>query len=145
MLATLTTAGSSSGWTQTESGRSERAMRRATISCSSRTLALCSICSPRWSSTAGSALRRVDPARATVAATAPLAADQQLGAGADEGRLGRADAEAEAGREDLAEGAEDRRRDRARRARSTVTSRASTVFSSSPRVIRSTAAATACS
>ena len=41
------------------------------------------------------------------------AADEQLGAGADERRLRRADAEAEAGREELAQGAVERRRDRA--------------------------------
>ena len=49
-----------------------RSIRRATISCSARSFAERSSCSPRWSSTAGSALRRVDPASATVAAPAPL-------------------------------------------------------------------------
>ena len=48
-----------------------RSIRRTTMPCSSRSLALRSSCSPRWSSTAGSALRRVEPASATVAATAP--------------------------------------------------------------------------
>ena len=39
--------------------------------CSRRSLSLRSSCSPRWSSTAGSELRRVEPARATVETLAP--------------------------------------------------------------------------
>ena len=46
-------------------------MRRVTIACSSRSLAERSRRSPRWSSTAGSALRRVEPASASVAARSP--------------------------------------------------------------------------
>ncbi len=46
-------------------------MRSATIACSRRSLSLRSSCSPRWSSTAGSELRRVEPARATVETLAP--------------------------------------------------------------------------
>ena len=42
-----------------------------TIACSSRSLAERSSCSPRWSSTAGSALRRVEPASASVPARSP--------------------------------------------------------------------------
>jgi hypothetical protein len=50
--------------------------------CSLRTLGLRSIASPRWSSTAGSALRAVVPARATVAATAPDRRTSSSGLGA---------------------------------------------------------------
>ena len=71
MLAILTTSGSSAAVTQTACGRSARAMRRVTIACSSRSLVERSSCSPRWSSTAGSALRRVEPASASVAARRP--------------------------------------------------------------------------
>ena len=71
MLATLTTSGSGAVSTQTACGRSLRTMRSATIRCSRRFLSLRSSCSPRWSSTAGSELRRVEPARATVEAPAP--------------------------------------------------------------------------
>ena len=71
MLATLITAGSSGAVTQTACGRSARAIRRATISCSSRSFSERRSCSPRWSSTAGSAERRVEPASATVEARWP--------------------------------------------------------------------------
>ena len=71
MLATLTTSGSGAVSTQTEWGRSLRTIRSATIRCSRRFLSLRSSCSPRWSSTAGSELRRVEPASATVEAPAP--------------------------------------------------------------------------
>ena len=71
MLATLTISGSGAVSTQTACGRSVRAMRSATIACSRRSLSLRSSCSPRWSSTAGSELRRVEPARATVETLAP--------------------------------------------------------------------------
>ena len=71
MFATLMIAGSSGAVTQTECGRSARAIRRATIRCSSRSLSERSSCSPRWSSTAGSAERRVEPASATVDARWP--------------------------------------------------------------------------
>ena len=131
--------------TQRLTGSSVRSIRRATIACSSRSLALCSSCSPRWSSTDGSALRRVVPASATVWARGAVAAHEQLRAGPDEGQLGRADAPAEAGRE----GAHAARRapppGRAADDAWARTSRASTIFSSSPLRIRSTARSTACS
>ena len=87
MLATLTSAGSSGAATQTACGRSARAIRRTTIACSSRSLSQRSSCSPRWSSTAGSALRRVEPASATVWRALALAAHEQLGRGGDERRV----------------------------------------------------------
>ena len=71
MLAILTSPGSGAGSTQTEWGASRRTIRRTTISCSARSLALVSSRWPRWSSTAGSELRLAEPARATVAAPAP--------------------------------------------------------------------------
>ena len=74
MFAIRTTTGSRRAVTQTACGRSARAIRRATIACSSRSLSLRSSCSPRWSSTAGSALRRVDPASASVRRAAPRGA-----------------------------------------------------------------------
>ena len=109
-LWTLTSTGSSPAATQRLTGSSARSIRRATIACSSRSFGLCRSCSPRWSSTAGSALRRVVPASATVWARCAVAAHEQLRAGADERELRRADAPAVAGREDLAQPAEDRRR-----------------------------------
>jgi hypothetical protein len=72
MFATLTSSGSRAASTHTACGRSVRSILRATISCSFRSFALRTSCSPRWSSTAGSALRRIEPARAAVAATAPF-------------------------------------------------------------------------
>ena len=71
MFATRTSAGSGAAVTHTECGRSARAIRRTTIAFSSRSLSLWSSCSPRWSSTAGSALRREEPASATVLARWP--------------------------------------------------------------------------
>src|SRR3954468_24379543 len=71
MFATLTISGSGAASTQTACGRRARTMRSATIRCSRRSLSLRSSCSPRWSSTAGSELRRVEPARATVETLAP--------------------------------------------------------------------------
>ena len=71
MLATCTSTGSGAAVTHTECGRNARAIRRTTISFSSRSLSLCSNCSPRWSSIAGSALRRAEPASATVEARCP--------------------------------------------------------------------------
>ena len=71
MLATLTISGSGAASTQTACGRRARTIRSATIRCSRRSLSLRSSCSPRWSSTAGSELRRVEPARATVETLAP--------------------------------------------------------------------------
>jgi hypothetical protein len=83
-------------------------MRRTTIACSSRSLPDAAACSPRWSSTAGSALRRVEPASASVAARIPSRRIEQLGARGDERAVAAADAEDEAGREALAQDAEDR-------------------------------------
>ena len=71
MLATLIMTGSGAASTQTACGRRSRTIRSATIRCSRRFLSLRSSCSPRWSSTAGSELRRVEPARATVETPAP--------------------------------------------------------------------------
>ena len=71
MLATLTISGSAAASTQTACGRRVRTIRSATIRCSRRSLSLRRSCSPRWSSTAGSELRRVEPARATVETLAP--------------------------------------------------------------------------
>ena len=71
MLATLITSGSGAASTQTACGRRVRTMRSETIRCSRRFLSLCRSCSPRWSSTAGSELRRVEPASATVETLAP--------------------------------------------------------------------------
>ena len=51
-------------------------MRRATIDCSSRSLTPCSSCSPRWSSTAGSALRRGAGERHGLGARLVLAHEQ---------------------------------------------------------------------
>ena len=108
MFATRTITGSSGAATQTLCGRSARAIRRVTIACSSRSLAERSSCSPRWSSTAGSAERRVEPASATVDARRPVAAHQQLGRGADERGVAAAGAVDVAGREARAQDAEDR-------------------------------------
>src|ERR1044072_4915217 len=71
MLATLTISGSGACSTQTACGRRARTIRSATIRCSRRSLPLRRSCSPRWSSTAGSELRPVEPARATVETLAP--------------------------------------------------------------------------
>ena len=71
MFAIRTSTGSGACVTHTACGRSACAMRRVTIACSSRSLSLRSSASPRWSSTAGSALRRVEPASATVDARSP--------------------------------------------------------------------------
>ena len=92
-------------------------MRRATIACSSRSLALLRSCSPRWSSTAGSALRRVVPASATVWARWPSRRTSSSGLAPTKAASGRAHAPAVAGREQLAERPEHRRRGRARAAR----------------------------
>ena len=83
-------------------------MRRATIAFSSRSLALCSSCSPRWSSTAGSALRRIEPASATVLARWPSRRISKFGAGGQERRVAAADREHVAGRKRLPEQADDR-------------------------------------
>ena len=74
-----------------------------------------------------------------------LAAHQQLGAGGDQRRVAAPDAEHEAGGELLAQHAEHRRRVIRSAGAWTWTSRASTIFSSRPAPISSTARATACS
>ena len=71
MFAIFTITGSSAAATHRLCGRSARSMRRATIACSARSLSERSSCSPRWSSTDGSALRRVEPASASVLARMP--------------------------------------------------------------------------
>ena len=87
-------------------GASVRSIRRATIACSSRSLALFSSCSPRWSSTDGSALRRVVPASATVWARWPSRRTSSSGLAPTKRGLRRAHAPAVAGREQLPERAE---------------------------------------
>ena len=78
--------------------------------CSSRTLGLRIIASPRWSSTAGSALRPVVPARATVAATAPERRTSSSGLAPMNAASRGPEAEAEARREQLPQRAELARR-----------------------------------
>jgi len=70
MLAMRTSSGSGGAVAHTARERRMRRIRRATIACSSRSLSERRSCSPRWSSTAGSALRRIDPASASAAAIA---------------------------------------------------------------------------
>ena len=144
MLATLTTVGSSGAVTQTACGRSARAIRRATIACSSRSLAEPSSCSPRWSSTAGSAERRIEPASATVEVRSPSRRTSSSG---------------EAATNALSPRPAQNTKQEPKAARSTpnvaaascgagawtATSRASTIFSSAPARMRSTARATASS
>ena len=114
MLATLISSGSAAAWTQTESGAApaRSAGRR------SRARSGPSRCAaaarrggrrPPGRRCAGSSRRGRRSRRR------PRAPDEQLGAGADEGRLGGPAAEAEAGREQLAQRAEQGRRDRAPR------------------------------
>ena len=72
MFATLTSAGLGLGLDPDRRGRElarDPARRRSRARSGSSSL--CRSCSPRWSSTAGSALRRVEPASATVATPAP--------------------------------------------------------------------------
>ena len=107
MLATLTRPGSGAASTQTAWLRSARSIRRTTISCSRRSLAERRSCSPRWSSTAGSALRRVEPASATVAAPAPVRRTSSSGLAPRKAASGEPTAEAEAGRKQLPQGAVD--------------------------------------
>ena len=117
MFATLTIVGSSGAVTQTACGRSARAIRRATIACSSRSLAEPSSCSPRWSSTAGSAERRIEPASATVCARGAVAAHEQLRRGGHERVVAAARAEHVTGRESRPAARRTRPRRRAARAR----------------------------
>ena len=109
MFATLTISGSSLTVTQTACGRRARAMRRTTIACSSRSLSERISCSPRWSSTAGSAERRVEPGERDGRGAQPLAAHEQLRRGGDERGVAAADAEDVAGGEPRAQHAERRR------------------------------------
>ena len=67
----LEMTGSSALATHRLTGSSVRSIRLVTMACSSRSFVLWSSLSPRWSSTAGSALRLVVPARATVCARCP--------------------------------------------------------------------------
>jgi hypothetical protein len=71
MFSIRTTVGSSAAVTHSELGSSARTIRRVTMSCSERFLSERRSCSPRWSSTAGSADRRVEPASASVPARRP--------------------------------------------------------------------------
>ena len=109
-LCTFTSTGRSATVTHTLTGSSVRSIRRATIACSARFFALVRSCSPRWSSTAGSALRRVVPASATVCARAPSRRTSSSGLAPTNARLRRPDAVRVAGREHLAERPEDRAR-----------------------------------
>ena len=110
MFATLISPGVCSASTQTECGRSVRAIRRATICVLLAVLRALHqllaevVVDRRVGAAAGRAGER-DAGGAGAAA-----ADQELRAGAEERRLGRADAEAEAGREELAHRSERRRR-----------------------------------
>ncbi len=143
MFATLISAGSGSASTQTACGRSARSIRLATIRCSSRFLALCRSCSPRWSSTAGSALRRVEPASATVAAPAPRRRIRSSGLAPRKAASGVPTQKQKHDGNDCAHRAEDGRRVVGGMGASTETSRARTTFSSAPARIRRTAASTA--
>ncbi len=110
MFAIFASTGSSAGVTHTLSGCSARTMRRTTIACSSRSFAERSSCSPRWSSTAGSALRRVEPASASVPVRRPSRRTSSSGLAADEGVIAAADREDVALAERLAQHAEQRAR-----------------------------------
>jgi hypothetical protein len=78
----LTISGSAAASTQTACGRRARTIRSATIRCSRRSLSLRSSCSPRWSSTDGSELRRVEPAYVPAPACLLAFTAWQLGRGA---------------------------------------------------------------
>ena len=140
MFAIRTITGSSAAVTQTLCGRSARAMRRATIACSSRSLAERSSCSPRWSSTAGSALRRVEPASASVAARMPSRRTSSSGLAATNARVAAPDAEHVAARERLAQHAEHRGGVVRRAARGPAPRARARSSRASPARIRSTAA-----
>ena len=109
MFAIFTITGSSAAATHRLCGRSARSMRRATIACSARSLSERSSCSPRWSSTEGSALRRADPASARVLARIPSRRISSSGLAATNARVAAPGAEAEARRKALAQDGEDRR------------------------------------
>ncbi len=144
MLATVTISGSAPVSTQTACGRSRRTMRSTTMRCSRRSLSERRRRSPRWSSTAGSELRRVEPARATVETPAPERRTRSSGLAPMKAASGvPAQKQKQAGNCSLiapkigpgswAAGA------------STITSRASTTFSISPAAIRPVAFSTAAS
>ena len=131
--------------THTACGRSARSMRRATIACSSRSLA---------SAAAARRGGRRPPGRRCAASSRPARPSRRAGPrGGPAARGWRRRTRASprptqkhvAGRERLAQHAEHRRRVVRRAARGPATSRASTIFSSSPARIRSTARATAAS
>ena len=134
MLATRTTTGLSGAGHPHARGRAGRAaMRRTTIACSSRSLrrAQQPLAEVVVDGRVGAAARRAGQRERR--GPQALAADQQLGAGGDERAVAAADAEDVAGREGLAQDAEDRGRVVVAPARAPATSRASTIFSSSPR------------
>ena len=144
MLATLTTSGSAAASTQTACGRRVRTMRSATIRCSRRFLSLRSSCSPRWSSTAGSELRRVEPARATLETPAPERRTSSSGLAPKKAASGVPQ------QKQKQDGNCSRRAPKTAAgswaaAALTTTSRASTTLLISPAAIRSVAAATAAS
>ena len=85
MLATLMTDGLAGAGDPHGMGAQRAGDPAATIACSSRSLSERSSCSPRWSSTAGSAERRVEPASATVWARRPSRRTSSSGEAADEG------------------------------------------------------------
>ena len=142
MLAIRATTGSSAAVTHTLTGRSARTMRRVTIACSSRSLSERSSCSPRWSSTAGSALRRVEPASASVPARRPSRRTSSSGLAATNALSPRPaqkvkhDGNASRSTPSTAAGS-------CARGAWTCTSRARTILSSAPARMRSTARATA--
>jgi hypothetical protein len=144
MFAIRTITGSSAVATQTLYGRSARSIRRATIACSARSLSERSSCSPRWSSTDGSALRRVDPASASVLARIPSRRISSSGLAAMNAASPRP------AQKQKHEGKPSRRTPKTAAASCgagawTCTSRARTIFSSAPARMRSTARATAAS
>ncbi len=138
MFATLTSPGSDAASTQTECRRSERSIRRTTISCSCRSLGERRSCSPRWSSTDGSALRLVEPASADGRRAGAASPHQELGARADEGAPPASRSRSRSRRESPRAGRRRAPPGSWARGASTTTSRASTTFSSSPALIRST-------
>ena len=88
-FSTLIRTGSSAAATHRLTGSRVRWILRSTMACSSRFLGLWRSCSPRWSSTAGSALRRVVPASATVWARAPSRRTSSSGLAPTNGLRGR--------------------------------------------------------
>ena len=119
-------------------------MRSLTMRCSRRSLSLRSSCSPRWSSTAGSELRRVEPARATVETLAPERRTSSSGLAPVKAASGvPQQKQKQAG--NWSRIAPNRAAGSWAEPASTITSRASTTLLISPAPIRSVAAATAAS